>query len=415
MLSLSRRIDQNHGGETLRYEVIKVFPFGSKRPRLIKLSVIGIHNCHKDGTSTSLHSYASVIGVIAKEDVLTINYEGEHQYIYETSRAAEISEEINSRVIECKSSRKGTVTKISGNFMAALTKVNKYEQEKQPVRTRHRGKSVQQNMMQGQLQTTIMSLLNRPQTLESYTINSFNKHFPSQIAKDCKVAIANCRELMDRLKEQLQATQPLEFEKDIESLQQKYQTEMTPTELDMVWERCIEQFIVLPVHEHIITHIRRYTSDSDDTIDQKRREMREFPHSYYGIPNYCIDEDNVDWKRVISCFSAVGRKSLPVEKLEAIIKSCRIIFEMMCNLREKNKNAAAGVSADEFLPVIIYSLVNSSLEQLETLVEYLYGLIPAEYLSGESGYYLTAFASAVYYLRDLDVAGFKDEAISGTK
>ncbi|PRP87016.1 hypothetical protein PROFUN_04998 [Planoprotostelium fungivorum] len=399
MLTLSPKVDAYHGGETLRYEVLKMFPFGSKRPRLIKLSVIGIHNCHMNGTSTSLHSYASVLGVTAKER--------EHEYNYETDRASEISEEIASRVAECKSSlRRGVITKVSGNFMKALMIVHKYEEEKHPIRSRHRAKSVQENMLKGQLQSIITSLLNKPQTLEQFTINSFIKHFPSQLSKDCKMAVSNCRELMDRLKDTLRRTQPDVFDQELASLQQTSQEE-----LDSIWERCIEQFLVLPVHEHIIQALRSYTTDSDETIEEKKKTLRELPKAYFGIPSYCAQTEDIDWSRVVSFFNDLSRKSLPIEKLESIIKMCRITFEMMCSIKEKERKAPVGVSADEFLPVIIYGIVQSNLTELETLIEYLYGLIPSDYLSGESGYYLTAFASAVYYLRDLSISDFRAEGL----
>jgi len=96
---------------------------------------------------------------------------------------------------------------------------------------------------------------------------------------------------------------------------------------------------------------------------------------------------------------------MPCEKLAIIMQASQCIYAAV-NL-EQNAGKLPGqqktyfLSADDFLPVLIFVLSRSECTFLARTCEFLSNLCDPSAFGGEPGYYLTAFASAVQYIQSL--------------
>lgn len=62
------------------------------------------------------------------------------------------------------------------------------------------------------------------------------------------------------------------------------------------------------------------------------------------------------------------------------------------------------LAADDFFPIFVYVVVNSTIESPEFSKQYIWNLAQKNSLNGEGGYYLTVFEAAIQYIKTLDIA-----------
>lgn len=65
-----------------------------------------------------------------------------------------------------------------------------------------------------------------------------------------------------------------------------------------------------------------------------------------------------------------------------------------------SKPESVFLSADDFLPIFVWVLVQTGMVAAEVEAEYMWGLLHPSLLSGEGGYYLTTLSSAVNVLKN---------------
>lgn len=87
---------------------------------------------------------------------------------------------------------------------------------------------------------------------------------------------------------------------------------------------------------------------------------------------------------------------LPLEKLDILFTVVSCIFDSAKVSRNK-------LSADDFLPLLIYTVSKCGFIGAEIECEFMWGLLHPSLLSGEGGYYLTALCSAVHALKTFPV------------
>lgn len=59
------------------------------------------------------------------------------------------------------------------------------------------------------------------------------------------------------------------------------------------------------------------------------------------------------------------------------------------------------LGADDFVPLLVWVLVQGGMVEAEIEAEFMWGLLEPSLLSGEGGYYLTTLFSAVHLLKNL--------------
>lgn len=80
----------------------------------------------------------------------------------------------------------------------------------------------------------------------------------------------------------------------------------------------------------------------------------------------------------------------------------------------QNRNADACLGADDFLPLLVWVLVQCNVLTAELEAEYMWGLLHPSLIPGEGGYYLTALCGAVHVLKSYK-SSMEANTINGVK
>lgn len=86
----------------------------------------------------------------------------------------------------------------------------------------------------------------------------------------------------------------------------------------------------------------------------------------------------------------------PRDKLVCILNACRVIGNVL-----RKENASRPASADDFLPLLIYSLLQANPPSLVSNVEYVATFRHPDRMMGEEAYFFTALQSAVEFIKDV--------------
>lgn len=81
----------------------------------------------------------------------------------------------------------------------------------------------------------------------------------------------------------------------------------------------------------------------------------------------------------------------PRDKIICVLNCCKVIFGLL-------KNAKSDTSADSFMPLLIYVVLQSNPDHIVSNVQYILRFRNQEKLGGEAGYYLSSLVSYSHYL-----------------
>ncbi|PMD48593.1 hypothetical protein L207DRAFT_414417 [Hyaloscypha variabilis F] len=85
----------------------------------------------------------------------------------------------------------------------------------------------------------------------------------------------------------------------------------------------------------------------------------------------------------------------PRDKIICVLNCCKVIFGLL-------KHSKADSSADSFMPLLIYVVLQANPEHLVSNVQYILRFRNQEKLGGEAGYYLSSLLGAVQFIENLD-------------
>lgn len=85
----------------------------------------------------------------------------------------------------------------------------------------------------------------------------------------------------------------------------------------------------------------------------------------------------------------------PRDKVICVLNSCKVLFGYL-------RSAQAEQSADDFIPLLIYTVLRAAPEHLVSNVEYIQRFRNPDKLSGEAGYYMSSLLGAVQFIENLD-------------
>jgi hypothetical protein len=124
----------------------------------------------------------------------------------------------------------------------------------------------------------------------------------------------------------------------------------------------------------------------------------------WGIPDTFISPTS--WNSAIFEINGVERNPTPSMRLNALVRSAKSIYTEYNT--EKALQTLPGetvpvLGADDFLPIFIFVLCQSNLKHPNLNRDMLWSLCHPDQLHGESGYYLTAYESALSYIDNIDV------------
>lgn len=85
----------------------------------------------------------------------------------------------------------------------------------------------------------------------------------------------------------------------------------------------------------------------------------------------------------------------PRDKIICVLNCCKVIFGLL-------KHSKSDSSADSFMPMLIYVVLQSNPEHLVSNVQYILRFRNQEKLGGEAGYYLSSLMGAIQFIENMD-------------
>ncbi|KAM7427072.1 Rab5 GDP/GTP exchange factor [Porites harrisoni] len=162
------------------------------------------------------------------------------------------------------------------------------------------------------------------------------------------------------------------------------------------------------VEKHIMTKLYRVVfcppSTDDETRDlENQKRIRSFNWISPQHLDAAINPDNEKVQQLIEDSQQdlveINTKRAPQDKLACVVRCCKKIFKII----HLSTPVGGAVSADDFLPCLIYVVLKANPTMLHSNVQYISRFCnPNKLMMGEAGYYFTNLCCAVSFIEKLD-------------
>ncbi|KAJ7303911.1 hypothetical protein JRQ81_011423 [Phrynocephalus forsythii] len=179
-------------------------------------------------------------------------------------------------------------------------------------------------------------------------------------------------------------------------------------DLGSVVEDALYKCILKPLQHVIYAQLLDFRS-RDGTLSKLREHqlaMRQQSLAQLGVAAGVPDAAGSE--RIQARLSLMHQAYSPKKKETQMLKVCRMLYEAM----NQTAGRAEPFGADDFLPVLIYTLVNADIGSVQLDVEYMMELMDPCQLQGEGGYYLTTWFGALYHIAHFQPAAMMTRQIS---
>ncbi|CAG0888234.1 unnamed protein product [Darwinula stevensoni] len=212
------------------------------------------------------------------------------------------------------------------------------------------------------------------------------------------IIMRNVRQFMSGIKNYLVK----HGEGDFMSVVEKERNKLKETEflnLDAILESSMHTLVLAPLREHIYSVLLSefYRSGALHQLAQSVRKARSSP----GIGIQVTRVPNPMSVSVVRHFLLrMEQVSSPLLKLENLLSATTALF-MAAKGEAGRRSGGLSMNADDFLPLLMYTIVECGILGLEVEIEYMWALIHPSLHAGEGGYYLALWSGAVYVLKNL--------------
>eukprot|EP00824_Muranothrix_gubernata_P002921 TRINITY_DN13529_c0_g1_i1.p1 TRINITY_DN13529_c0_g1~~TRINITY_DN13529_c0_g1_i1.p1 ORF type:complete len:249 (-),score=45.18 TRINITY_DN13529_c0_g1_i1:59-805(-) len=172
--------------------------------------------------------------------------------------------------------------------------------------------------------------------------------------------------------------------------------------LSNVIEVALERAVICPLRDRLMRVARARVKENEQLLSRNMKLLRGKDQGYWGVkPPH---RSPSDWSMAVLELYQLRNAEIPSEQLTVILDTARAIYDTYNTDKSVgDRRQDVFLSADDFLPIFIYVIVRSEMEDLETTAELMWSLCDPEKLTGEGGYYLTVFGSALHFVRDTKV------------
>ncbi|CBJ25693.1 conserved unknown protein [Ectocarpus siliculosus] len=159
--------------------------------------------------------------------------------------------------------------------------------------------------------------------------------------------------------------------------------------------RQVEAEVFVPVMGRIYKKLTEgATARLEKAVVLGVEEARGKPQTYHGVPTSNISPSG--WSSSMRLLQTVGLFTLPCDKLDALMAVAHDIPAL--HRVEHPGDNASSLGADDFLPIFIYVLVNSRVENLAAQSVILETLCDPKKMMGEAGFCVATFSAALQHL-----------------
>eukprot|EP01114_Cavostelium_apophysatum_P016201 TRINITY_DN4553_c0_g1_i1.p1 TRINITY_DN4553_c0_g1~~TRINITY_DN4553_c0_g1_i1.p1 ORF type:complete len:642 (-),score=156.84 TRINITY_DN4553_c0_g1_i1:6-1931(-) len=178
-------------------------------------------------------------------------------------------------------------------------------------------------------------------------------------------------------------------------LHRVYHVRMAP----LIVSECVEKYLTITIYDHVFAPSIS-SAKEDEALQRKIFSLSSFLRpEHLDIPKEFVDPDL--WSVAQQELLNINGYKAPRDKLVCIVKACKILFSAVQLLAHNQP-----VSADTFLPILIYNIVKANPPQLKSNVKYVVQYRPQSKMQHESGYLFVSFSTAITFLESADVKSF---------
>ncbi|KAL0208919.1 hypothetical protein P9112_011506 [Eukaryota sp. TZLM1-RC] len=166
-------------------------------------------------------------------------------------------------------------------------------------------------------------------------------------------------------------------------------------------DNSLQRFVLIEVAEPLFFHIRaNKTFELDNSIRNSYTLTKELPLNSFD-KNISGKVSHSQLLGILNTLSSLStpQSYFPFYFIDTIADCCRMI-SFICS-----KSSNQYLSADQFLPLLIYCIKEAKIESPGAICELVFQLTDSILLKSEEGYFVTTFNSAIIYLETVDVTG----------
>ncbi|EGC34981.1 hypothetical protein DICPUDRAFT_152723 [Dictyostelium purpureum] len=264
--------------------------------------------------------------------------------------------------------------------------------------------NTEEQRIQAEVDKSILS----PQSPERKAIQQFMSNL-NGLLKNPSTAIMIVRQFIDTTKQNILSDRDSQLSKLF------VQTPGTPQNeeisLSTIVEKSLEKSIIFRAHKQLSSIISQQVAKDEQLLQDAISKLQGKDQLFFGIKEEFVSVSN--WKSAILELSVLSRNDIPHDKLDTILSSARAIYNSL-NYEKNSKNKVYQdyfLSADDFLPIYLYVVVNSDVKDLEFANQFLWQLSDPDRLCGEGGYYLTVFSSILSLIKSLNMENIDKASI----
>eukprot|EP00301_Raphidiophrys_heterophryoidea_P022119 c6355_g1_i1.p1 GENE.c6355_g1_i1~~c6355_g1_i1.p1 ORF type:complete len:591 (-),score=117.85 c6355_g1_i1:299-2071(-) len=389
--------------EEVQFEVIKINHYGRKQPRTLKLTKAGIQNIKRSSVVTKQFTYNNVVNVrLASVDEVCISYDNDHDFTYKSPMAVKIAREISNRLLL---RRCIAFEKIAIEYQRHMHSVVQENNRNSGVRNGFTN-TVEMLRFKTENEAERISevvsgwILSKTQP-EGRTIAKFIRRFASEgkrLGPDR--VMGEIRQFMDGILHYM-------LDKRTTAIREALGQYITTDRIQHVIEHTLQQAIILPLFDEIRALVRNETMRKRENILCVRfLSMRSIHQLGFGVSESTLSSSN--WALAVQELQLINGCQIPSDMLKALMASARMVYMLYKHEHEEKNHQLMG--ADDFLPIFIFVIVQACVECPLFVADFMWGLTDPQTLSGEGGYYITVFQSAMHHLRMINVDAVADEA-----
>ncbi|GAM17473.1 hypothetical protein SAMD00019534_006480 [Acytostelium subglobosum LB1] len=442
----------------LSYVVTKINQWGKHQKRVLRLTNKGIANVRSDIVS-SHYAYGDVRAIYLRDsEVFVLEYTGaSHSYVYKSDVGYQIVQEITSRLQMLRTTEKkkhgfdiaikyqkklmsqipgqnaqtpstplptmsgadqqqpqqlspdsapnlslsfdscdsSSVSSSSSSPTAGMDiefEVDDRKHQKRASKVSQLLGTTEDQRLQGEIDRIALS----PQSSERKAIQSFMSNF-HQLVRNPTSLVQNVRQFVDSIKHSILNDKSGQLQKLVESLGAREDD----VPISALVEKNLERAIILRAYKQLHGVISHQIAKDEAVLQDNISKLASKSQEFFGIKSEFITQSN--WQSAVLELKALEQIDIPYNKLDSILASARAIYNYINYERNLKSNSQQEIflSADDFLPIYIYVVVNSGVKDLEFTNQYLWQLCDSDRLSGEGEYYLTVFSSTLSLIRSL--------------
>ena len=160
----------------------------------------------------------------------------------------------------------------------------------------------------------------------------------------------------------------------------------------------LEKYVMTKIFKVAFTEISDRTAESDALFSKRQKVLKLFiTPDHLEVHKACRSEMTISLAS--GELNKLNSYRAPADKLQCIVRCCSFLFNQLSVTRDKDGSRPG---ADDFLPVLIYVVLNSeNVPQINANLEYIQAYRNRQELMSKAGYCLVNLQSSVAFLTNV--------------